>query len=365
MRQIWICWLMVLALVVTATPTGAHEELSDGHFELVDESGQVILETGLVVEVGDQYLAEDNRLYEVTAVQGGLARCRLVETVDLTATRPVAWWRRIWPGSARVIPAQKGRPLVGIYHTHGAESFVPTQGTASVTPAGGIVSVADAMAAAFERQGFEVVRLRDAHLPHDSRAYERSRRTALQILKRRPLALFDVHRDTAPASAYEVEVQGNRASKVMLVIGRQNPNRSANLEFAKHIKRVADERKPGLIKGIFFGKGKYNQDLGPRVILLEVGTYRIDQASAQRGAMELAELMPAILTDVDAEYRAEGRSGWTTALWLIVLVLTIAGAFLVLSSGGIPQAREKIKQFISREFRGDLFGRRRGPRNPL
>ena len=54
-----------------------------------------------------------------------------------------------------------------------------------------------------------------------------------------------------------------------LVVGRQKANREANLDYSNLIMALADEEFPGLIKGIFNARGNYNQDMGPRMILLE------------------------------------------------------------------------------------------------
>ena len=37
------------------------------------------------------------------------------------------------------------------------------------------------------------------HDPHDAMAYDRSRRTAAELLKKNPIALLDIHRDAVPA----------------------------------------------------------------------------------------------------------------------------------------------------------------------
>ena len=76
--------------------------------------------------------------------------------------------------------------------------------------------------------------------------------------------------------------------QIRLVVGRQNQNMQANLDFAKQIKAYYDEKKPGLIKGIFMAKGNYNQDLAPRSILIEVGTHTNSLEAAQNGAAVFA-----------------------------------------------------------------------------
>ena len=102
--------------------------------------------------------------------------------------------------------------------------------------------------------------------PHDINAYSRSRRTSVQALKDTPEAIFDIHRDSAPLSAYMTTINGVETAQVMIVIGRSNPNMNANLEFARQIKATADKIYPGLMRGIYMGRGDYNQDLYPRAL---------------------------------------------------------------------------------------------------
>ena len=62
-----------------------------------------------------------------------------------------------------------------------------------------------------------------------------------------------------------------------LLVGRGNQNMAANKDFALTIKAVADKVYPGLIKDIYMGKGAFNQDLLPRALLLECGTYTLSK----------------------------------------------------------------------------------------
>ena len=64
-------------------------------------------------------------------------------------------------------------------------------------------------------------------------------------------------------------------TKVQIVLGRTNPNLKANEAFAKQVKAVVDKKYPGLIKGIFYGDGKYNQDLS--LARSPAGVWRPDQ----------------------------------------------------------------------------------------
>jgi len=81
----------------------------------------------------------------------------------------------------------------------------------------------------------------------------------------------------------------------MIVIGRSNPNMNANLEFARQIKATADKIYPGLMRGIYMGRGDYNQDLYPRALLFEIGTAEGSLTIASHGARYLSDVITAVL----------------------------------------------------------------------
>lgn len=68
---------------------------------------------------------------------------------------------------------------------------------------------------------------------------------------------------------YQGNVNGRPLAKTQLVVGRQNPQMNTVNNFAQQLKAIADNKYPGLVKGIFYGKGGYNQDIYPRSILIE------------------------------------------------------------------------------------------------
>ena len=116
---------------------------------------------------------------------------------------------------------------------------------------------------------------------------------------------------------------------VRIVVGKQNQNRDANLEYAKRIKAIADEKFPGLIIGIFHAKGNYNQDLGPRMILLEFGTHTTTLEEAKRSTALMAQVIPAAAgmapgTKKAADRQIGGAASGT--VWWILGILTVGGA---------------------------------------
>lgn len=367
----------VMALLVMAPGVAGAREAGErgdlGYYSLVDREGRVILQTGLEITKGDEFISEDNHKYQVIAIEGDRATVSDLGEVSLepdNSSRSLA--ALLTAGLQRLLPAgrvsyrsaQAGRPKIAIYHSHSDESYLPSDGTASRPGNGGIFRVGRSLGESLERNGIEVVHDTTSHDPHDSAAYDRSRRTALKLLQReRPAMILDVHRDTAPREAYERTVAERPINQVMLVVGRENPQMNATLEFAKRVKKAADNRFPGLVRGIFFAQGRYNQDLSPRALLFEVGSHTNRREDAERGIALLGEVLPALLGPGTTAGRArESRAGWTTAAFILVLAAGGAIAYLFLSTGSWREAREKLRRVTGREW-ADLLGgfRRKNP----
>lgn len=344
------------------------EECTSGHsFTVYDEANplSVVFQTSMGVAVGDQYQTQDDYLFEVIAVNEAekSAQARFVEQVQL----PQGAAAIIESLGANAPKAAAQNVTVGVYHTHSSESYVPTDGTDSIRGNGGIFKVGEALTASLKEAGAKVIYSDKRHDPHDSAAYTRSRRTAQELLKQGPTALLDVHRDAGGGpESYSTTVNGDRVSQIRLVVGRQNPNMSSNKQFAQEIKAVTDKQYPGLIKGIFFARGGYNQDLNPRNLLLEVGTDTSTRADAAEGASLFAKAYASYLGAKTSAGQAgqarESRAGLGTAGWLIALVIVGAGVWLLISTGGWKEASSKLRTFTTKEF-SNALGAARKSRN--
>lgn len=376
-RRLQLALLMALALlnmapgVIYAGEAGERSDLQ--YYNLVDPKGKIILQTGLQVTRGDEFISEDNHKYRVTMIQGDQAMVIDLGEVSMgpdNGSRSLANLLRLGlqrfspAGWSRDLVAQAGRSKVAIYHSHSDESYLPSDGTASRPRNGGVFRVGSSLGRSLERNGVAVVHDTTSHDPHDAAAYDRSRRTALKLLQReRPAMILDVHRDTAPREAYERTVDGQSINQVMLVVGRENPQMNVTLDFAKRVKKAADERFPGLVRGIFFAQGRYNQDLSPRALLFEVGSHTNRREDAERGIALLGQVLPTLMGPVSPAARArESRAGWTTVIFIIVLAAGGAVAYLFLSTGNWREAREKLRRIAGREW-ADLLGgfRRKNP----
>lgn len=338
--------LAMLTMITVSTPVRAEEESLDKTWIMINKTGKAIFETAHALTIGDEYIAEDNTHYRVVGISGNKAQVETLGKVALMDgnTLEAAMNRTSTRGG-----------VIGIYQTHTDESYVPTSGRSSKIKGGDILRVGAALEAALKRQGYRVIHSDANFAPHDGGAYHRSRREAVRLLKDRPIAIIDVHRDAGiPAHLYSTDINGKAATKVTLVVGRQNQNRISNFDFAKAIKNAADTRHPGLIKGILWAHGNYNQDLGPRAILMEFGSDKNSLREAERSASAIASALPAVVNPSGKPMAARpgesatGGSG-RTVLWLVVGILVIGGLYLLVNKKGLKGLRSEFGDIIGKD----------------
>jgi stage II sporulation protein P len=333
---------------IPSLPGGIDQEMMHDESlisRLIDQEGRQITMAALELALGDIYIDEQNNLFEVINIKPDgvveVAGKGKAEMPDVSDAFPESGFTAFIRNLFGRLTGQAGQSdeVIGIYHTHSAESYIPTSGDAFKNQ-GDIYQVGMALKQALENEGYEVVYSDKAHLPHDSGAYLRSRRTAAELSQNRPVTLIDVHRDAIPdPDEYRVNVNGEQMTSVRIVVGKQNQNRDANLEYAKRIKAIADKMYPGLIKGIFHARGNYNQDLGPRMILLEFGTHLTSLEEAQKSANLMAKVIPAAAGIAPG---TAGSAGWQigsaamrTFWWILGLALIAGAVWLWMNKEGL------------------------------
>lgn len=385
------------------------------YYTMVDEDGREIMVTGRKIHVGDEYITSGNKLYRVFRVRERIATARYIREVGAVFEEApsgllVILQERFNNKSLSVQKKEKDKPkekqekdkpkkkqkkkeeeglepkeepkqLIGVYHTHNAESYVPTDGTDSINGQGGIHSVGDSFAQALENKGISVIHNQTLHLPHDRGAYRRSRVTVEKLLEKGPDVIFDVHRDAAPMGVYATEIEDEWVTQVQLVVGRQNPTMSVTRQFALDMKKTADKVHPNLVKGIFMARGNYNQDLTAMNLLLEVGAHQNTREAAEDGAALFADVVSLYFygtegkvdeegeqaspaqprTDQDPGARAQpaNRAVTRNILALLGVTLAIAVGFLVLNSGSMDDIRSKLLPYMEKTRpyteKGDRF----------
>ncbi len=353
MKRFLICLCVFLLAVFPALA----DEMEEGAvYQIETEKGDKLTFLCGTPDVGDEYIAGDNRHYRVTAVDHTTKTAR-TQLIGDYAMPDVTWLKE------DAQPVSTVKRAVAMYCTHSDESYEPTDGKSSDEQRGGIYDVAEEFKGALENQGITVYYSDETHHPHDAGAYRRSRATAVNLVEQGVDAVMDIHRDgIEDPESYESTVEGEEMTKVRLLVGRSNQNAAANKAFAAQIKAVGDEMYPGLIKDIYIGKGTYNQDLLPQAVLLEFGTYTNDKEAVLTSTGHMAEVMNKTLyggvSGAAVTEKAEEKGTWSGILWLVVAVVIGAAVYAFISTGSGKGAMNKWKSTF-RELGGSVTGKKK------
>lgn len=206
-------------------------------------------------------------------------------------------------------------PTVLIYHTHAMESYTPQTGedyteevpfrTADLDY--NMVSIGTRLAELLEKAGISV--LHDTTL-HDAASYNgsytSSRETVEGYLAQYPSIrlVLDIHRDAAEdGNGHQVATTAETAqgdtARLMLVLGSEagglyNPNWQENYALAVKLQAVLEQESPGLCRELHLTDQRYNQDLSPGALLIEVGAAGNSHDEALRAMTPLAEAIAAL-----------------------------------------------------------------------
>ena len=213
-------------------------------------------------------------------------------------------------------------PQILIVHTHGSESYAQTDGdtyeesdpyrTTDCTH--NVVKVGEEMATVFRAHGFQVIH--DTTLfdyPAYNGAYDRSKAAVEQWLEQYPTIkiVLDVHRDALVGSGGEVyklvsEEAGKKVAQVMLVVGTsgsgaEHPRWKDNLAFAVKLQQGLTRGYDSLARPIVLRNSRYNQQLSPGSLLVEVGGHGNTLTEAVDGARLWADNVARTLLAMKAE----------------------------------------------------------------
>ena len=112
-----------------------------------------------------------------------------------------------------------------------------------------------------------------------SKSYQASRIFLKQYLDQNPnlKLILDIHRDSISKEKSTTIINNKSCAKILFVIGEENPNYENNLAMTNEINNKIKEKYPELTRGVITKGGKgnngiYNQDLNPKITLIEIGS---------------------------------------------------------------------------------------------
>ncbi len=175
-----------------------------------------------------------------------------------------------------VVLIPEGNPRVLIYHTHNSEAYTGDEKRKAV---GGVISAGRLLTQTLEGD----FGIKTAHSeavndrPDFTKAYINSQQLLKQYVNKYPNmeVVIDLHRDAGMNKRQDtlVKIEGVECAKLLLVMGDAHEGYKTNLAFARKVQEKADELYPGLMKPLRIANDRrYNQQLHPHAILLEVGS---------------------------------------------------------------------------------------------
>lgn len=225
-----------------------------------------------------------------------------VKTVAGTASNTTAM-----PKFDKIKTIPEGKPIVALYHTHTAESFIPSSGVAHAPggQTGEIVEVGDALVQALAQKNIVALHDKTIHdYPSFMKAYGKSEETVTRIVKENPSVemIFDVHRDADKRANVITTIQGQNVAQITIIVAQgqadlPQPHWEENYAFAKLIKNKCDAKYPDLIKSIQLVDWRYNQHLHPHALLLEVGSQETSLEEGEQAMLLLGDILSEIIQE--------------------------------------------------------------------
>ncbi|HHV65121.1 MAG TPA: stage II sporulation protein P [Peptococcaceae bacterium] len=193
--------------------------------------------------------------------------------------------------------------LLGVYHTHNAESYAGDGGVDRVKGGqkGEVMEVGELLVEALKQEGINAVHSPTIHDEIYDKSYDNSYQTAVQMLEENPTIrlLLDIHRDGIPTQVGKstVIIDNKEVAKIMIVIGQKNPHWEKNNQIAQDLIKLAEEKYPGLFstKIRYASEARYNQHLTNGALLLEIGSQLNTLEEAKGAVGPLAKVLKAYL----------------------------------------------------------------------
>ncbi|MCY0879116.1 MAG: stage II sporulation protein P [Firmicutes bacterium] len=204
-------------------------------------------------------------------------------------------------------------PVVGLYQTHSRESFWAYVNPASPTAysthwSHTIVAVGWWLAEDLAREKIGVVQSRVDNMSQGLLAsYDESYVTAEHLISWFPTVrlLIDVHRQGNPVNP--AVVGGQKVAKILWIVGTDqllpNPYWRENLNIVHQLVAALREKAPGILygSGIDIVPYRYNQQLRPGSLMVEIGGTNSTLAEEKRACEFLAAAIEEVLTRIKAK----------------------------------------------------------------
>ena len=204
-------------------------------------------------------------------------------------------------------------PTVLILHSHGTESYTKTEDYTessayrTLDTGYNMVSVGAELKRVLEEGGIRVIHDTTPHdYPSYSKSYSHAREQIKAYLKENPTIslVLDLHRDSVENSAgkqlvFTTQWEGKSVAQLMMVVGTNanglsHPNWPDNMALAVKLHALLEKNCPGICRPISFRSQRFNQDLSPGAMLIEVGS----AGNTRQQALEAVKILGQAILDL-------------------------------------------------------------------
>lgn len=199
-------------------------------------------------------------------------------------------------------------PTVLILHTHSTESYTKngedyaeTSSWRTLDEHYNMLSIGRHVADILARQG--ITALQDTQLhdyPSYNGSYTHARKSIEEYLEAYPSIqlVLDLHRDASAGGSGQMrtlaQVDGQPCAQLMLVLGTNHKNYEQNLSLALKLHALLEANSSGIMRPLQLRGQRFNQDLSPGALLIEVGAAGNSHGEALLAAEQLAEAIAAL-----------------------------------------------------------------------
>lgn len=194
-------------------------------------------------------------------------------------------------------------PTVLILHTHATESYTKqgeayqeTSSWRTLDEDYNMLSIGQRVAQRLEEAGIPTVQDRELHdYPSYNGSYTDARKTIKALLEDHPSIqlVLDLHRDASGGDGSQMrtraEVDGEASAQLMVVLGTNHGDYEQNLSLGLKLHVLLEQQNPGITRPLQLRAQRFNQDLCPGTLLVEVGAAGNSHTEALRAAEALAD----------------------------------------------------------------------------
>ena len=203
------------------------------------------------------------------------------------------------------INVRKKSPVVLIYHTHTTESYMGSSSDSRTqNKTKNIVSIGDEICKKLKEHGIKCIHDDTVHdYPNYNGAYTRSAKTLRECIKKNPglQLIIDLHRDSmgdnksGKIKPVFTTKNNKKSAQIMFVSGcgidksLNFPNWEKNLSLSLNLQNVCEKCFPGLTREFLIKNSRYNQNISPGSVLIEIGSDANSLDEAKEAARMLGE----------------------------------------------------------------------------